>query len=257
MAFSISYHTIFELRVWHHHFLDPYEGTPFTLPPSVAEPAQARLLFRYDLRRFLSLTLTQESKEAIQQRGMIFKVTNRGCLLVKRGTGSISDEQLKVSIVAKIKDPAFAGYTNLDGAGPDAGRLLFLSNSGLPVPAPGSEVLLSDGGWESSDVQDWRPRVLRLQRNSAGADPVVRVLDPRVSTTVPVLETQLTAAADQEELQIDCRSLREGLYLLESDNIEDGNYYLGLENQGGVLAVIEIYLQGLQEVRYDIRLAKP
>lgn len=258
MAFQISYKTVFELSIWHHHFLDPLTGPVFTPPPVVgASPEQTRLLLDYDVRNFLKVQPTEASVEVIKQRGLIYKNTNRGCLLAAKDAYTETDSGVKVSLVMNVTNPSFFNYTDFDFSAIGNG-IFYLTNFGLSLPAPRTLLSGTVGNpyLRDLDRRTWNPRIVRIAQTTPGTDTTVAVIDLNTNPEVQVLALMVESAPDQPEYELDCRSLREGAYRLESPNITNTEFFLGLENQGGILGVVEIFLENLNDAQYDIRLAK-
>ncbi len=257
MAFQISYRTVLELSIWHHHFLDPVAGPIFTPPPTVVSPEQTRLLLEYDVRNFFKIQPTQESRETIKQLGLIYQNTNRGCLIAAKDSYTESDPGVKVSFVIAVTDSEFFNYTNFD-FNEIGDQIFYLTNFGLPPPAPRTLLTDAAGNPHLRDIHRnvWRPRILRMDQMIPGTANV-DVFDLNTSLPDQVLALEIENALGQPPAyEIDCRSLREGFYRLESPNITNSEFFLGLENRGGILGVIEFYLENLNNAQYDIRLAK-
>ena len=264
MGFDITYRTVTELNCWHHFWLDTATDD-LVLPLSGAAAGVVQRILGHDLREILFIRPTPDSQELLASRGLIFKQTTTGCFLANKNTYSEPDDGFRVSFALSLIDPNWLDYTDIEiNNDLDAlnRRIFHLSNFG---EAPAANLLLTDGGNNSLRAEHFvqrKGRVVRLRQQTPGTATTIEVFDALSASATPVLTFDLPAIPDQEEYELDCRSLPEGLYNFVSSNnnidttVDDNPIYLGLENLPGVIGVVDLFIAGWEESTFDIRLAK-
>ena len=257
MGFTITYKTVFDLVVWHHHLLDSPTSGVFTPPPSGTTPPDiVQRLLDYDIRQFMGLRLSKESIELVRQKGLVFKPTRKGCLLASRTGYTETNGSLKLTLLLSVTDPQFLYYTNL-GPGVDSlrGKVFYLTNKGMLTVDTLSDTV---GNTYLGNIhrKSHSSRIVRLPQLAPGTPSSVEVYDVNGSSITPVLTLEAPSGPGQTEYELDCRPLPEGLYRFESANLATEERYLGLEDEGGVFCVVQIYLENLSNGVYDIRIAK-
>lgn len=278
MGFSIGYNIVAELALWHHRHLDGPPGGVFAPPPfpPAPFPAPAPALFErlraYDVRRWMDVRPTPDTEVLLAQKNLQFRPAGRGGILVaKQGFANGPGEE-RITLVLKLLEPAFLSYTDFDLTVADnpatttvnedllpsmQGQVFFLSNFNLPA---GSALLGSAPGLphlRTAHLVPLRTRVVRIQQTVPGTASQVRVFAQNSAVATPVKVFDLPAVTGQPDYELDCRSLPEGYYRFEGANVATTRLYLGLENIGGVFAIVELFLNKITNpTRYDIRFAK-
>jgi hypothetical protein len=104
-----KYRNLFRVQILHHYWLD--EGA--TLFDQITEPAQkTNRLLTYDLRKFLTVTPTEETAKTLNGLSCICRTTAQGILVaVQEGTMIPKDAVLEWTIT--VKTPDFFNYTSL------------------------------------------------------------------------------------------------------------------------------------------------
>ncbi len=278
MGFSIGYNIVAELALWHHRHLDGPPGGVFTLPPfppaPFPAPAPALLdrLREYDVRRWLEVRPTPDTEQLLAQKNLQFRPSSRGGIIIAKQGFANGPSEERITLVLKLIEPAFLTYTDLDLTVADnpatptinedwlpsmQGQVFFLSNFTLPA---GSALLGSAPGFphlRTAHLVPLRTRVVRLQQTVPGMASQVRVFAQSSAVVTPAKVFDLPAVTGQTQYELDCRSLPEGYYRFEGANIATTRLYLGLENTGGVFAIVELLLNKISNpTRYDIRFAK-
>lgn len=267
MGFIIQYKTLFKMSFWHHHWLDsplpPADGGgDFVPPPSNSTPSDVvERLLDYDLNRLLDLRLSSDSEITARSKGLIFKKTGAGCLLCSKDGYTETDPAAKVVLTLSVRDNQLMTYSDL-GFSKFEKKILYLNNFNLAPPAlkkangVAANTLHESGG---SGRVEWSPRVVRLPKLNAGTgDAVINVFDLNTSPEQLVLTVTAKSQPGAGTYELDARSLREGLYRFDSTNLANGTVrFLGLENEGGLLAVIELFLKNLNDAQYHIEIDKP
>ncbi len=261
MGFDITYKTVAEVNVWHHFWLDT-ASDDLALPPGPATPAGVvRRILDYDLRELLSIAPTEASADLLAQRGLIFKQTTTGFFLASKDAYTEPEAAFHLSLAVRLVDPSWLDYADL-GMSSLNRQIFHLTNFG---EAPAARFLLTDGGNESLRATHFvqrKGRIVRLRQLAPGTATTIEVFDALSSAVTPVLTFTLPAIPNQEEYELDCRSLSEGLYNFVSSNnnidttVDDNPIYLGLENHPDLVGVIDLFIAGWEESIYDIRIAK-
>lgn len=78
MAFSFLYKRLCEVHLYHGHFLDAGDGTPFYDRP---ELERNQVLDNYDVWKWLEIEPTAESRRLMSKYRLVFKPTRRGFML--------------------------------------------------------------------------------------------------------------------------------------------------------------------------------
>lgn len=261
MGFAISYQTVLEIAIWHHHWVDPAGGT-FALPPNPATAEALDRLFDYDVRRLLRIEPSPRSRDLIRRKGLIFRPTQRGGLLASRDTWVENDDRLRLTFLITVLDPQLLRHTDFGAADfKFAGRIFHLTNFGRSQAAPADRTLLTDGGGGTGQLHHshflpQRGRIVRLPQQTPGTATTIEVYDALSAATTPVLTTEMPAVAGLTEYTIDASALPEGRYRIESTNTPTTTLYLGLERMPGTIGVIDLFLKDWDEPIYDLRLAK-
>jgi hypothetical protein len=260
MGFDITYKTVIEVNLWHHFFLDTaYDN--LVLPPGVSAEGVIQRVLAYDLRDMIFIYPTEESKERLDNRGLIVKQTSTGCFLASKNPYLEPEAGFRISLAVSMVNPTFLNNTNLGVISLNR-QLFHLSNYG---EAADTRLLLTYGGNESLRAEHFvqrKGRVVRLRQLTPGAATTIEVFDALSSADSPVLTFNLQAIPNQEEYELDCQSLPEGLYSFTSSNnnidtnLDANPIYLGLENRPEILGVIDLFVAGWEESIFDVRLAK-
>jgi hypothetical protein len=254
MGFALAYKTVLEVAVWHHFWVDPDGGT-FTLPPNPGTPEALDRLFDYDIRHLLDISPTRSSLEWIRRKGLIFKPTQTGCLLVSRDGYTESNGETRLTLSLSIRDPQLLRHTDL-GIAKFEGRIFHLTNFDR---TPAARTLLTDEGsgqLEATHFVLQRGRLLRLVQQTPGTATTIEIFDALSAATDPILTVDLPAVPDQPEYAIDARALPEGLYRIESPNTVTTTLYLGIEDIPNAVGVIDLFIKDWDAAIYDIRMAK-
>lgn len=263
MGFTVAYKKLFELALWHHYFLDSPDDGVFVLPPTGDD--QLRRLLAYDLRRVVSIRLSADSEKTLNRLGLIFKQTHAGCLVASRKTFVETDPSTKLTMLMNIEDPSFlarsrVGFTRWEN------KVFYLCNFNQTPPE-----FAFLGGFHNSRPQldlieriPWSTRIVRLLQLTPGTDTTIEVMDVNSAVATPVLTFNLHSEPNQTSYELDCRTLREGLYRFTGSNIpSDSYYYLGLEDQQGVFGIVEFFLKDLStasegtNTQYELIIEKP
>jgi hypothetical protein len=261
MGFVIKYKNVFKLSLWHHHWTDT-DSAVFAPPPSAATPAalQARLL-RYDLRRFLDISLSPRSENQLRSRGLIFKKSGTGCLLASKDGFLETDPKAKVCLLLRSADPKLLGYTDF-GFSAFGRKLLYAHNFDAPLGT-----LRNANGLATTELHeqggsgrvDWASGLLQLPKTNpaAGGSATIQVFDPHSNPVQQVLERSVQTQPGETHYALDCRSLQEGLYRFDGPNLAPNTLrYVGLDDVGGLLGVLELYLRNLDDTDYHLRINK-
>jgi hypothetical protein len=256
MAFSIAYNKVFDVSVWHDHFLAPGPADTFTPPPVSADAERLR---PYESARFLSFHPSNEALKVLSDKGLIFKTNRYGCLVAKKASFAETNPAVKVTLLAKLRDPDFLNYTALgfDLTNRRKGKIVYLYNKGL-VPDGAGRINLSRSGGNfvtiAQNLFDWQTRLVRLPQLVPGTNTTVQVFDATQAVPTLVMTIVANSGPDQPEYELDCRSLPAGLYRFEAPNLNTSTLYLGQESESGeTLAVIDIFLASVSNVKFDIR----
>jgi len=256
MGFLITYNKLFDLSLWHDHFLAPGPGT-FSPPPV---PADLDRLTPYQSDAFLSLHISDDTHPVLSNKGLIFKKNRYGCLVARKATFAETDTGAKVSLLAKLRDPEFINYTALgfDVLNPSRkGKVFYLFNKGLVADGSGRINLSRSPGHFltiANNLYDWQTRMVRLAQVVPGTSTVVEVFDATSAAIAPVLTLGATSGPGATEYLLDCRDLPSGLYRFQSANLSTKTLYIGQENSSSdVLAVIDVFLSTVNGAKFDIR----
>ncbi len=255
MGFVIQYQRVIRLNFWQYHWLLRGAET-LVLPPSGSAAAVQDRIIRYDLRNILNIQLTPTSQEELSKRGLIFKASSTGALVASKAGYAEADPAFRLSFAVSLVDPSWQSYT-LTGVNNIQENIFHLTNFGR---VPAARTLLTDGGNDALRAVHHlarRGRVVRLPQQVFGTATTINVFDELSSAVTPVLTFTLPAVPDQEEYELDCRSLREGVYRFEGGNINTETFYLGLENQPALVGVVDLFTSGWPDAEYDIRLTTP
>jgi hypothetical protein len=255
MAFSITYNKVFDLSIWHDYFLAPGPADTFTPPPVASDLERLR---PYESARFLSLNISVDTQETLENKGLIYKNDRYGCLVAKKAAFFETDVSAKVTLLAKLRDPDFLNYTAMgfNASNPRKGKIVYLHNRGL-VPSGGRINLSRSGGHfltVTNSLFDWQTRIVRLPQVVPGTNTTIQVFDATSFVATPVMTLAVTSGPGQTEYEVDCRSLPAGLYRFQAPNLTTQILYLGQENESSdTFAVIDIFLAGTNNARFDIR----
>lgn len=256
MAFSIAYNKVFDVSVWHDHFLAPGPADTFTPPPVAADLERLR---PYETARFLTFQPSSEGLNVLSNKGLVFKENRYGCLVVKKTSFLETDMSVKMTLLAKLSDPNFLNYTALgfDNLNRRKGKIVYLHNKGL-VPDGAGRTNLSRSGDNfltiANNLYDWQTRIVRLPQLVPGTNTTVQVFDATNVAPTLVMTIAANSGPGQTEYELDCRSLPAGLYRFEAPNLATKTLYLGQEAESSaMLAVIDIFLVGVNNMMFDIR----
>lgn len=253
MAFHITYQPLCEVALWHHHWLDS-GGNIFTLPPQPAMNAAVRnRLLEYDVRQWITIRPTDETQALLKQRGLLFKATATGAIIVSRTGYTAPSDDFRISLEVHLQAPQWLNYTDL-GVVSIQGQLFYLSNAGAAATA---RLLLTagDGGVvRSTHYIPRQGRWVRLPKIDPALPCQVQVFDELSTAVTPVWIFDIPASA--AECELDCRSLAAGKYRFAGTNIAPGTWYLGLEDKPALLGIIDLKIKDWEGSVFDIRLAK-
>lgn len=266
MGFVIQYKTIFKVSVWHHHFLDspldPGDGGGDFVPPPIGNPSDVvERLLDYDLNRIIDLRLSPDSEKTVRNKGLIFKKTGSGCLLSSKNGFTETDPASKLTLLLSTRDAQFMSYSDF-GFSKFENKVLYMSNFDLAAPAlkisDDSVTNLLHATVDDDGRVERSSRVVRLPKlNAADGDATVQVFDLHTNPVQLVLTLTAKSEPGQTSYELDCRSLREGLYRFDSPAVASGTLrYLGLENESRLLAVVELYLKNLNDAHYQLEINK-
>ncbi|NJO87353.1 MAG: hypothetical protein HC821_05090 [Lewinella sp.] len=268
MGYSIGYRRLLAVHLWQHYWLDGESsgvggspvGEPLRFPLEGNLASVQQRLRNYDVRQTLSLVPTERSRRQMVAKGLRAKMSNTGLVVVSKEDYAETDTAFRLSFVLKVLSGDWMNYTDLGALGPLAGQVFHLSNIGL---MPGSRQLLTGG-----DNGVLRPvhfitklsRVLRLRVNDPDQAASVEVHHALSSSGEgPLLSISFPAFAERSHYEIDARLLAEGRYRVVSSNLhptQATEFYMGLEDQVGVLGIIELQLTGWPSTEYDLVFAK-
>ncbi|WP_020535951.1 hypothetical protein [Lewinella cohaerens] len=263
MGFIIKYQRVIKLHFWQYHWL--LKGADvLVLPPTGSTQAVQERIIAYDLRNVLKVSLTATSQKELEKRGLVFKANTTGAIIVSKDGYTEADDSFRLSFAVSLIDPEWPSYT-LTGVTDIQHQVFHLTNFGR---VPAARTLLTDGGNETLRTSHFIPkqgRVVRLPQLVAGTATTIDVFDALSTAVTPALSFTFPAIAGQEEYELDCRSLREGLYRFSGGNIDPITQYLGLENQPALIGVVDLFTKDWEGAgdpaqegsEYDIRLAAP
>lgn len=275
MAFEITYTKLLEVAFWPHQVLrtegyDPAtsaydiagytaEDGPFllTLNPEVPASVEDQLL-AFDLREQLLIEPSAASAALFEQLGLTFRATAMGFWVVGNSQRALPFlDGLRFTFTVRVRHRAFVDQLSISDDWPET-HLFHLTNA---QASSAIRFLLSQtASGEALHEDHFYPRqgrVLRLPQLTPGQATTLEVFDDLADPADPaVLAFQFLAIEDQEEYELDCRMLSEGRYRISGANIDDVTLYLGLENQPGLLGVIDIFPLSWEGTLYDIRLAE-
>jgi hypothetical protein len=103
-----KYKRLFELRVFHHYWLD--QGN--VLFDSLPNEDKERRLLSYDVRSFLALKPTTTTEKALKGFGCVYKESNLGCIVVAPDSVVLPTDTV-FEFVVTVKDAMFFNYTAL------------------------------------------------------------------------------------------------------------------------------------------------
>lgn len=273
MAFEITYTKLLEVAFWPHRVLrtdsfDPdasaydiagytTENGPFllTLNPAVPVSIQNQLL-AFDLREHLLIQPSAATEALLKQLGLSFRTTTTGFWVVSNSQRALPAlDGLRFTFTVRVRDRAFVDQLLISDDWPET-HLFHLTNA---EATSAIRFLLSRAGSEEVLSEDHfyprQGRVVRLPQLTPGQATTLEVFDDLADPADPaVLTFDFPAIDDQEEYELDCRMLSEGRYRITGANIDDVTLYLGLENQPGLLGVIDIFPLSWEGTLYDIRL---
>lgn len=257
MGFTIQYQRVFKLRLWQYRWL--LQGADnLVLDPDLLGNSDAvrDRIMQYDLRRILRVEPTLSTQELLKKRSLICKTTTTGITVVSKASYTEPDTDFRLSFAIRVIDPEWQDYTET-GVASIQGQIFHLTNFGL---GPASPTLLTDGGNNVLRADHFVPRqgrIVRLPATVAGQASTMEVFDALHSSPDSVLDFSFPALAGQEEYELDCRSLRAGLYRITGTNIATTTLYLGLEDLPDLIGVIDLLISGWEGSTFDARLAQP
>ncbi|WP_367388222.1 hypothetical protein [Lewinella sp. LCG006] len=263
MGFIIKYQRVIKLHFWQYHWL--LKGADvLVLPPSGSTQAVQERIIAYDLRNVLKINLTSASQRELDKRGLVFKANTTGAIIVSKDGYTEVDASYRLSFAVSLIDPQWPSYT-VTGVNDIQNQIFHLTNFGR---VPAARTLLTDGGNNTLRSTHFVPkqgRVVRLPQLVAGTATTIDVFDALSNVVTPVLSFTFPAITGQTEYELDCRSLREGLYRFAGGNITPATQYLGLENEPALIGVVDLFTKdwdgagnpAQEGSEYDIRLAKP
>ncbi|RMF00247.1 MAG: hypothetical protein D6772_06585 [Bacteroidetes bacterium] len=275
MAFNITYTKLLEVAFWPHRLLrtdsyDPNAGSyditgytaasgPFllTLNPGVPHTVLDQLL-AFDLREHLLIQPSPATALRLKNLGLTFRTTTTGFWVVNSDQRPLPAlDNLRLTFMVKVWDRAFVDQLLISDDWPET-HLFHLTNA---QSTSAIRFLLSQVGSEEVLHEDHfyprQGRVVRLPQLTLGQATTLEVFDDLANPADPaVLSIDFDAIADQEEYELDCRALTEGRYRIRGANIDELTLYLGLEDQPGLLGVIDLFPRNWEGTLYDIRLAE-
>lgn len=137
MAFTITYHTLLEVRILHHYFLD--RGTD--LYDLMSDTEKGFMLRGYDIAKFIRITPTAACSKLLAKYKCVFKQAPFGFLIGIQATevaGKIIpaiqvEDADQFTFTYNIVDPYFNNYTALPLVYPGQ-QLYFMQNLTLHAP---------------------------------------------------------------------------------------------------------------------------
>ncbi len=131
MGFTISYRTLFEVKLLHHFFLNRANE----LFDNMDLNGKAKSLKGYDVRDFVDIEPTAACARILSKYHFIYKNTPFGLIVGTRSTESAGkffpaveiDEDLQLTFKLKFNDPCFSNYTSLPLV-QNAGCLYYFQN---------------------------------------------------------------------------------------------------------------------------------
>jgi hypothetical protein len=275
MAFEITYTKLLEVAFWPHRVLrtdshDPDAGSydisgytmadgPFllTLNPAVPNTVLDQLL-AFDLREHLLVQPSPATADRLKNLGLTFRTTTTGFWVVNSDQRQLPAlDSLRLTFMVKVRDRTFVDQLSISDDWPET-HLFHLTNA--EETAAIRFLLSQHASGEVLHEDHFYPRqgrVVRLPQLTPGQATTLEVFDDLANPADPaVLSFDFIAIPDQEEYELDCRVLAEGRYRISGANIDNVTLYLGLENQPGLLGVIDLFPRTWEGTLYDIRLAE-
>ena len=146
MSFSIQYKPLFKGDLLHLYFLNNGLKTFFTMNTTEA----AKQLDGYALNSFLSIAPTLETQKKLNGYSLVFRNSNSGFTIwtkVNNTDNAIPfiplPDDLSLTFLIKINDPAFYNYTNLKLD--NQGKINYFSNRRLATEAPAFPLINKSG----------------------------------------------------------------------------------------------------------------
>ena len=146
MSFSIQYKPLFKVDLLHLYFLNNGLKTFFTMNATEA----AKQLDGYALNSFLSIAPTLETQEKLNGYSLVFRNLNSGFTIWTKVSNTDNAipfipllDDLSLTFLIKINDPAFYNYTNLKLD--NQGKINYFSNRRLATEAPAFPLINKSG----------------------------------------------------------------------------------------------------------------
>jgi hypothetical protein len=146
MSFSIQYKPLFKVDLLHLYFLNNGLKTFFTMNATEA----AKQLDGYALNSFLSIAPTLETQEKLNGYSLVFRNLNSGFTIWTKVSNTDNaipfiplPDDLSLTFLIKINDPAFYNYTNLKLD--NQGKINYFSNRRLATEAPAFPLINKSG----------------------------------------------------------------------------------------------------------------
>lgn len=146
MSFYIQYKPLFKVDVLHLYFLDSGLKTFFTMNATEA----AKQMDGYALNSFLSIAPTLETQQKLNGYSLVFRNLNSGFTIWTKVSNTDNaipfiplPDDLSLTFLVKINDPAFYNYTNLKLD--NQGKINYFSNRRLATEAPSFPLINKSG----------------------------------------------------------------------------------------------------------------
>ena len=146
MSFSIQYKPLFKVDLLHLYFLNNGLKTFFTMNVTEA----AKQMDGYALNSFLSIAPTLETQQKLNGYSLVYRNLNSGFTIWTKVSNTDNaipfiplPEDLSLTFLVKINDPAFFNYTNLKLD--NQGKINYFSNRRLATEAPAFPLINKSG----------------------------------------------------------------------------------------------------------------
>lgn len=146
MSFSIQYKPLFKVDLLHLYFLNNGLKTFFTMNATEA----AKQMDGYVMNSFLSLAPTLETQQKLNRYSLVFRNLNSGFTIWTKVSNTDNaipfiplPDDLSLTFLLKINDPAFYNYTNLKLD--NQGKINYFSNRRLATEAPAFPLINKSG----------------------------------------------------------------------------------------------------------------
>ncbi|BBE17100.1 hypothetical protein AQPE_1249 [Aquipluma nitroreducens] len=146
MSFSIQYKPLFKVDLLHLYFLNNGLKTFFTMNVTEA----AKQMDGYALNSFLSIAPTLETQQKLNGYSLVYRNLNSGFTIWTKVSNTDNaipfiplPDDLSLTFLVKINDPAFYNYTNLKLD--NQGKINYFSNRRLATEVPAFPLINKSG----------------------------------------------------------------------------------------------------------------